>query len=140
MTVLCAFGPPVWYDVGNTGDINDKIRQWAMRKMIEMDYLSEGELERKAFEFWQHLIEDSHLQRDVLWVRVDRAFLQYFHSKKQLLFKKDVNIVKKSHQNKYSLSIKTKFGNIEHHFSSIRECKDTTGLELRNHLRKILYP
>ena len=109
MTVLCAFGPPILFDVGNTGETKDELKKWAFTKMMEMEQLSQSQIERKAYEFFKHLIEDSNLHRDMIWLKIDRAFLEYFHLKNQLLFKKDVNIVKKSHQDKYVLDINTKF-------------------------------
>lgn len=137
MATVCAFNPPLW--VGDIGVEKKIYREWAMRKMIELEMLNQDEIQAQAFEFWKHLIFCSKYERDPLWVRIDNAFLEYFHMKDELLFKEKVFNVKKSHKDKYTLSVKTRYGCIHENFSSIRECKDTTGLELRNQLRKILY-
>lgn len=137
MSVLCAFNPPIWLDLSYS--VRPIYRNWLREKLFQFEKLNREELQLLAFQFWKHLVESSHFTRDLIWLILDNAFLEYFHSRNELLFKDRVFNVKKSHQDKYTLSVNTKFGNVTHQFSSIRECRDTTGLELRNHLRKILY-
>ncbi len=137
--MACAFNPPIIINFETESDVKEFYRDWLRNLLMSFEILNKEELQRKSYEFYSHLLTISTIYRDPLWIKLDKKILEYFHIKGELLFKVDTQVVKKTHQDRYTLKINTKYGNISHRFSSIRECKETTGLDFRKQLRRILY-
>ena len=141
--MTCAFSPQIIINFNNSPeeeiDTKTYYKNWLRSLLSSFDEMNKEQIQKKSYEFYQHLVNVSTINRDSLWVSLDQMILEYFHYRGQLLFKGTVEPVKKSHKNKYTLNINTKYGCVTHNFSSIRECRETTGLDFRKELRKILY-
>ena len=137
--MTCCFTPPIIIEFESCKTTKQIYRDWLTQLLTSFELFSKEELQQKSFEFYKHLLRISTVDRDIIWLKIDSLILKYFHNKGELLFKHDVNTVKKSHQNRYMLEISTKFGYIRQRFSSIRECRQVTGLDFRKQLRRILY-
>ena len=135
----CAFNLPIIVDFEQDARIITQYKEWLRNLLLSFECLAKTEIQQKAYTFYVHLLDVSTITRDSIFVRLDGAILKWFHLKGELLFKKDTTAVKKTHQNRYQLEITTKFGTIFHRFSSIRECRQSTGLDCRKQLRRILY-
>ncbi len=137
--MACAFNPIIVVNFGNDESLVDFYRDWLRNLLLHFETLNRDDIQKKAYQFYSHLLQVSTIIRDPLWIRLDQKILDYFHLRGELLFKKSVDVVKKSHENKYVLKIGTRYGDIQHKFSSIRECREVTGLDFRKQLRRILY-
>tara|TARA_S200002703_G_scaffold116141_1_gene101686 strand:- start:17 stop:442 length:426 start_codon:yes stop_codon:yes gene_type:complete len=141
--MTCAFNPQIIINFNNSpeeeNETKNYYKNWLRSLLTSFDKLNNEQLQKKSYEYYQHLVKVSTIDRDPIWLSLDRKILEYFHYRGELLFKQTVEPVKKSHKNKYTLNINTKYGAVRHNFSSIRECRETTGLDFRKELRKILY-
>lgn len=134
-----SFHPPIIIHFEADSSVIEIYRDWLYSKLMLFDKLGQEEIQKICYQFYSHVIKISTIYRDPLYIKIDGIILKYFHSRGELLFLKRVCYVKKTHQNRYTLTIETRFGPIRHNFSSIRECQQTTGLDFRKTLRKILY-
>lgn len=137
--MTCAFNPPIIINLSDELDVIDFYKDWLRDLLLSFESLDKESLQKKSYEFYTHILTHSTIYRDPLWIRIDSKILEYFHQKGELRFKSDAGYVKKTHQDRYTLKINTRYGDISHRFSSIRECKETTGLDFRKDLRRILY-
>ena len=137
--MACAFRPPCFLSFGNQDSEREFYRGWVRGEIRRLDQLSTEEFHRSAFLFWKWRVLNCNLPRDSVCERVDCALLNYFHYRGVLRFLRGVGYVKRSHNDRYMLSVKTRYGVVERRFSSVREVRQATGLDFRNELRKILY-
>ena len=135
----CAFNPPIIVTFDPDFTIIDFYKDWLRDLLLSFESLDRETKKKKSYEFYTHILTHSTIHRDPLWLRIDSKILEYFHQKGELRFKTSIRYVKKTHENKYTLKINTRYGDISHRFSSIRECRETTGLDFRKDLRRILY-
>ena len=122
-------------------DNSDKeyYKQHLRELFLKWEQLSEKELEKRSFIFYDYLLQTSTIEKEKLYLNIENVILEYFHSKNLLLFKDKVRVVQKTHQNRYEFVCETPHGTLRHKFSSIREFRESSGLKLEKQLRKILY-